>query len=129
MRKRIKIILMVSIAVLAIVVFLIYNGLQLMAIEDHYGDLQDVYYKSETGDLIIGNDKRVGFIKKLENRIYVDDNGCMKDLYNWVNENQQPLKFSVYRPEVTETFISKTTYNELENLVQEQKLKPIISSN
>ena len=120
---------MVSIAVLAIVVFLIYNGLQLMAIEDHYGDLQDVYYKSETGDLIIGNDKRVGFIKKLENRIYVDDNGCMKDLYNWVNENQQPLKFSVYRPEVTETFISKTTYNELENLVQEQKLKPIISSN
>lgn len=120
---------MISIAVMAIVVFLIYNSLQLMAIEDHYGDLQDVYYKTETGDLIIGNGKRAGFIKKLENRIYVDDNGCLKELYNWVNQEQQPVKFSIYRPEITESFINQPTFGEPNNLIQKQKLKPIISSN
>lgn len=122
-----KVILGVSIAVVAIVTFLILNGLQLMAIEDHYGDLQNVYYKSETGDLIIDSTKRVGFIKKFSDRIYVEENGCMKDLYNWVNQNQQPVKLSVYRPEISETLINHPSYKEVESLIQEQKLEPIIS--
>jgi hypothetical protein len=127
MKKRMKVILGVSIAVVAIVVFLIVNGLQLMAIEDHYGDLQSVYYKSETGDLIIDSNKRVGFIKKFSDRIYVEENGCMKDLYNWVNQNQQPVSLSIYRPEISETLINHPSYEEVESLIQKQKLEPIIS--
>ena len=120
-----KVILGVSIAVVAIVVFLIVNGFQLMAIEDHYGELQSVYYKSETGDLIIDSNKRVGFIKKFSDRIYVEENGCMKDLYNWVNQN--PVSLSVYRPEVPETLINHPSYEEVESLIQKQELEPIIS--
>lgn len=127
MKKRLKVILGVTIAVVAIVAFLIVNGLQLMAIEDHYGDLQSVYYKSESGDLIVDSNKRVGFIKKFSNRIYVEENGCMKDLYNWVNQNKQPVSISVYRPEITENLMKHPSFEEIENLIQKQELEPIIS--
>ncbi len=121
-----KVLVGVSIAVVAVVV-LIVNGLQLMAIEDQYGDLQDVFYKSETGDFIIDSNKRVGVIKKFSDRVYVEENGCMKDLYNWVNQNQQPVSLSVFRLEVTETILNHPSFEEVESLIQKQKLEPIIS--
>ncbi|MBX0333757.1 hypothetical protein K3G39_10965 [Pontibacter sp. HSC-14F20] len=127
MKKRTKVILGISISVVAAVVFLIVNGLQLMAIEDHYGDLQIVYYRSETGDLIVDNNKRVGYIKKYSDRIYVEEDSFMKDLYNWVNNDQQPVSIRVYRPEISETLIKQPSYEEIENLIQKQELEPIIS--
>lgn len=98
-----------------------------MKIEDHYGDLQSVYFQSKTGDLIIDSNKKVGFIKKHSDRIYVDENGCLKDLYNWVNQNQQSVKLKIYRINLLETSANNLNYEEIEGLIQKQKLEPIIS--
>jgi len=97
-----------------------------MAIEDHYGDLQTVYYKSETGDIIIDSNKRIGFIKKYPDRIYVEENGCMKDLYNWTYSENKPLKLSVYRVESSETLVNHPTFEQINNQIQKQKLEPLI---
>lgn len=38
-------------------------GLYSMEIEDHYGDLQDLYYQSSKGDIILNKSKsEIGFI-------------------------------------------------------------------
>lgn len=127
MNKRTKVIIGISVSVIAVIIFLIINGLHLMAIEDHYGDLQSAYYRAETGDVIVDNIKRIGFLKKLSDRIYVDENGCMRELYNWVYISQEPVKFKVYRPEIPETLTEDLSYNEFESLIKEKKLKPIVS--
>ncbi len=63
----------VSFTVLSAVVLLLVNGFHALNVEDHYGDLQRVYYEAEDGDLIIDNQNRYGFLKKISSRIYVEE--------------------------------------------------------
>lgn len=46
-------ILALTIGVLIFLIGMIALGFHAMEIEDHYGDLQDFYFKSRNGDLII----------------------------------------------------------------------------
>lgn len=126
MNRRTRIITGVSVAVLAAVVFLLVNGFRAMNIEDHYGDLQTVYYQAEDGDVIIDNRNRYGFLKKISNRIYVEEDDCLRDLNSWVHRSEPPVQFSVYRLVVDETWITSPSYPQMQRLIREQKLKPIV---
>ena len=59
-----KTLLRVSIALFIIVGFITWN-LYLMEIDDHYGDLQEVYFDSKSGDIIVNKQtKKFGIITK-----------------------------------------------------------------
>ncbi len=60
-----------------------------MEIEDHYGDLQETYFDSKNGDLIVNKKtKKFGFISKNWKRAYVitKQNDTL-DLYDLINTN------------------------------------------
>ncbi len=52
MKRRVKIIIIVIIIAIIGIVGFIGIGFYTMQIEDHYGNLQEIYYKSKNGDLI-----------------------------------------------------------------------------
>jgi hypothetical protein len=128
MKKHTKFILGVLAVVIGAVIYLLVDGLYAMDIEDHYGDLQTVYYQADDGDLIIDNKNRYGFLKKVSNRIYVEEDDYMRDLNSWVNISQSTVKFSVYKFKVYETWITRPSYVEIKRLINEQKLKAKISN-
>ena len=128
MKKRTIIILGVLGLAIGAVIYFLMDGLYAMDIEDHYGDLQAVYYQADDGDLIIDNKSRYGFLIKLSNRIYVQEEDCMKDLYSWVNISPAAVKFSVYKFTVYETWTTRPTYTEMKRLINERKLKPKIDN-
>jgi Na+/H+ antiporter NhaA len=63
MVKRLKIFISSFTGILLIIFTLISFGLWTMEIEDRYGDLQEVYYKSQDGDLILLENKQNGLNK------------------------------------------------------------------
>jgi hypothetical protein len=128
MSRRTKIITGISVAALSAVILLLVNGFHALNIEYHYGDLQTVYYRAEDGDVIIDNGNRYGILKKFSTRIYVEEDECMQDLISWVNRSQAPVKFSVYRLAVDETWITSPSYPQMQRLIREQHLKPIIGN-
>src|SRR6266516_2310809 len=94
MNQRSKIIFgLCGISVLAIVVFTAI-GLYAMAIEDHYGDNQEFFYKSKHGDIAVNRDTRE--FKKIEKswtRVFIIDDDKRVDLWTWLNKN----RIEIYR--------------------------------
>ena len=101
MNKKRRIILTAGLVAITSLLILCGYGLYLMSIEDRYGDFQEVYYNAADRDIIIINDKDVGFIKKLDGEVYVEQDECLKHLLNYMNE-----KIEVYHVEVMETYIN-----------------------
>jgi hypothetical protein len=128
MKKRIKVIIGISLITLLAFALLITVSLYTLDIEDHYGDLQNVYYKSESGDVVIDENKRVGFIYKISNRIFIDENDCLQDVNSWAYSGQQPVKLEVYRLDFNGTLIDYPTYQEIQDKIRRKKLKPIVTS-
>jgi len=94
--------IIIGIAVLVSVAFLfILYGLNLMTIEDKYGDFQELYYKIDKSDnyFVIIDNKEVGFIEKLDKEIYISMDDCMKHLLNYSNK-----KIEVYEFDLDETY-------------------------
>lgn len=73
MKKIIKpILIRISMVIIGSFAFILY-GLYLMDIEDRYGDLQQLYFDSKTGDIIINNmNGNIGLIEFNNRRIYVN---------------------------------------------------------
>ena len=93
----------------------------IMEIEDQYGDLQDFYYKSKSGDLIIfGDYEKIGKVNKTWKRIKVIDfDKDTVDLYNWFNDdNYSKGKMKLFRIK------KKITLHEL----KKEKIQPKIHS-
>ena len=94
MNRTTKILIRISIVVL-VLVFIIYQGLHLMDIEDRYGDLQDVYFNSESGDVIVNNlNKKTGEILLENNRVFVIDNNRKFELEDWLDPNSE-MKYNL----------------------------------
>lgn len=75
--------------------FMVYRGLYLMAIEDRYGDLQNVYFDSQSGDILVNNiNKKSGEILLENNRVYVIQNDKKFDLEEWLDPNSK-MKFNL----------------------------------
>jgi len=131
MRKKTKIILSALIGVALFFCGFIYFLGHLMAIEDHYGDLQQFYYQSADGDIILNHDnKKFGIIKKNSERIYVVDNKKVEmDLYHWVYiyDDFKESKIEVYRLQEPLN-LSKIKYEEVVGKVHENESELIIKN-
>ncbi|MDI9309505.1 MAG: hypothetical protein QM535_04765 [Limnohabitans sp.] len=77
-----------------------------MEIEDKYGEFYELYDKIESSEnyLVIINNKSFGFIKKLGNDIYIEEDTCLKFILNYTNS-----KIEVYKFNPRETFTKLTT--------------------
>jgi len=88
-------------------------GFYAMEIEDHHGDLQTIFYKSKTGDIILNeSNKEIGLVDKDWTRITVvsDDS---TDLYHWVYRNGGNPIIKIYRPRKNLNDLKVLTYDRL----------------
>tara|TARA_B110000967_G_C18398077_1_gene323242 strand:- start:205 stop:528 length:324 start_codon:yes stop_codon:yes gene_type:complete len=97
------IILTTIISLIGVAVFIGF-GLYTMEIEDHYGDIKELYYDSNSGDIIINKTTfEFGIIEKNWNRINVrTQKKDSTDLYNWIYKNGTETKAEIYRAEYGE---------------------------
>lgn len=130
MRKIIKYGLLIF-GVVTIAIFgLIGYGLYTMEIEDHYGDLQEMFYTSKNRDIII-NEKtyEFGIIEKNWTRVNIRTNEKdSTDLYNLIYKNGVEVKSKIYRPKKGEFKLNKIKYLEIKRLIDKAELK-LISEN
>tara|TARA_R110002051_G_C8538525_1_gene470746 strand:- start:324 stop:716 length:393 start_codon:yes stop_codon:yes gene_type:complete len=105
-------------------------GLYSMEIEDHYGDLKELYYDSENGDLIVNKTtSEFGIIEKNWKRINIrTQQKDSTDLYNWVYQNGTETKSEIYRVKNGETELNGITYSELEKRIENSDFKLIIKN-
>ncbi|MFD2248492.1 hypothetical protein [Pontibacter ruber] len=131
MGKRIKILAFALTASALLLCGFVYQIAHVMTIEDHYGDLQNFYFRSKNGDLILNLDsKKYGLIRKDSKRIQVVcKNHPGIDLYKWVYvyEDFRESKNEVYRSD-TIPDLSGLTYEEVVKLVRENKMELIIKN-
>jgi len=127
MKRRVKIIILTTIIALIGVAGFIGFGLYAMEIEDHYGDLQELYFDSKTGDIIINKTtSEFGIIEKNWKRINIrTQKKDSTDLYNWIYINGTETKTEIYRPKSGETQLNGITYSELKNMIDNSEFKLI----
>lgn len=98
-------------------------GLYLMEIEDHYGDLQEIYFESKSGDLIINKKtKSLGIISKNWKRAnIITKQKDTLDLYDFLHEN----KYEVLRGE--QYFdLNDLTFEKIVDLKNKNAIKSIL---
>jgi len=127
MKIRVKIIILTTIIVLIGIAGFIGFGLYAMEIEAHYGDLQELYYDSKTGDVIVNKTtSEFGIIEKNWKRINIrTQKKDSTDLYNWIYKNGTETKAEIYRLTSGETELNGITYSELKKMIDNSKLKLI----
>jgi hypothetical protein len=125
MNKVLKYGLLIFAIVIIIVVGLIGFGLYSMEIEDHYGDLKELYYDSENGDLILNKTtSKFGIIEKNSKRINIrTQQKDSTELYNWVYQNGIETKCEIYRAKNGQTELNRITYSELKKMIKKSELK------
>jgi hypothetical protein len=72
-----------------------------MDIEDRYGDLQNLYWNSKDGDLILNElDSNIGIVELDNRRIYVKDGNRLLHVEEWLDPNdRRKFQAAIYRPE------------------------------
>ncbi|MBD8082180.1 hypothetical protein [Chryseobacterium caseinilyticum] len=72
-----------------------------MEIEDRYGDLQEMYWKSENGDIVFNKlNSSSAVIEKDWRRIYVKINGKLINVDEWLDPNNKYIfDVVIYRPD------------------------------
>jgi len=122
-------ILIFGIIIITIVGFIGF-GLYLMEIEDNYGDLQELYYKSKSGDIIINKTtSEFGIIEKNWRRINIrTKTKDSTNLYNWVNHNRVKTKTEIYRGKFRANELNDITYSELKKRIEKSEFKLIIKN-
>lgn len=96
-----------------------------MEIEDHYGDLQELYYDSKNGDLILNKTTSdFGIIEKNWKRINIrTQKKDSTDFYNWIYQNGIETKAEIYRLKSGETKLYGITYSELKKMIEKSEVK------
>lgn len=96
-----------------------------MEIEDHYGDLEELYYKAKTGDIILNKTtSEFGLIEKNWKRINIGtQHKDSTDLYNWVYRSGIETKAEIYRPKTKLNNLEGMTYDELIKKINDSELK------
>ena len=127
MKRRMRIIILTTIISLIGVAVFIGFGLYTMEIEDHYGDIKELYYDSNSGDIIINKTTfEFGIIEKNWNRINVrTQKKDSTDLYNWIYKNGTETKAEIYRAEYGEPELNGISYSELKKKIESSKFKLI----
>jgi len=127
LNKKLKYGLLIIGTTLTLIIGFIGYGLYLMEIEDHYGDLKELFYASKDGDLILNKTtSEFGIIEKNWKRIKVNNSKEEPtDLYNWVYKNGIQTNSEIYRPSKKLNF-ENLNLNEINNLIESKNLKFII---
>lgn len=119
------------VAPIVLVLFVLFGwivfGLYLMEIEDHYGDLQQVYFDSKSGDIIVNKQsQKFGIITKNWKRadIITKENDTL-DLYELIYTNQVENKYEVFRSE-NELKIKELTFEKILDLRKKNLLETVI---
>jgi hypothetical protein len=118
-----------GIVIITVIGFIVF-GFYSMEIEDHYGDLQEFYYESKSGDIIVNKTTSdFGIIEKNWKRINIrTQQKDSTDLYNWVYQNGMETKSEIYRAKNGETELNGITYSELEKKIDNSDFKLIIKN-
>ena len=71
-----------------------------MDIEDRYGDLQNLYWDSKDGDLVLNKlDSSIGIVELNNRRIYVKDGNRLIHVEEWLDPNdKKKFQATIYRP-------------------------------
>lgn len=123
-----KIILRVLLFFLCLFVFMTWT-LYLVEIEDHYGDLQEIYFDSKTGDIIINKQtEEFGIISKNWKRaeVITKKNDTL-DLYDIIYVNQKENKYEVFRSK-KELKINELSFEKIVTLKKDNSLRTIIKN-
>ena len=93
-----RLIFFLLIAFISITIYL-YFILQMVDIEDRYGDLQNLYWNSKNNDIAVNlKNNECAIIEKFKNRIYVVKNGEKIDIEYWLNHSDVDYNVEIYRP-------------------------------
>ena len=125
----IKKILLSIVIILVVLSGWIVFGLYLMEIEDHYGDLQEVYFDSKSGDIIVNKQtQKFGIITKSWKRadVITKENDTL-DLYELIYVNQKENKYEVFRSE-KELKINKLSFEKIMELKKKKLIETIIKN-
>ena len=103
-------------------------GLHAMEIEDHYGDYQEIYYKSKDSDIIINEEtSEFGIVGKNWKRMNVrTKEKDSTDLYTFASKASYYSKIKIYRPKTEIEKIEQINFTDLQRLIVENKLKLIL---
>lgn len=120
MNRKLKVTLIISSLIVLAVAILIAVGLYGMAIEDRYGDNQDIFYSCTEGDIVVNHEtKEIGEIKKTWTRFYVVNNFDTIDTYSWWNDK----KIEVYKFTDSESVDKNFDYSDLNRMIEEGRLE------
>ncbi|WP_029269503.1 hypothetical protein [Flavobacterium sp. KJJ] len=123
-----KIVLRITILIIIIFGFIAF-GLYLIEIDDHYGDLQEIYFETKSGDIIINKQtKEFGVIAKNWKRadIITKENDTL-DLNEIIYKNQEESKYEVFRSE-QKFIIGELNYKKILELKRRNVLETIIKN-
>ncbi|WP_338761740.1 hypothetical protein WAF17_16095 [Bernardetia sp. ABR2-2B] len=128
MRKALKYGLLTSSIVIITVVGLIGFGFHTIEIEDHYGDYQEIYYKSKDSDLIVNEEtSEFGIVGKNWKRINIKTKEKdSTDLYTFASKGSYYSKIKVYRPKTTIERIEQMNFADVKKLISEKKIELIL---
>jgi hypothetical protein len=103
--------------------------LYLVEIEDHYGDLQEIYFDSKTGDIIINKQtEKFGIISKNWKRAdIITNNNDTLDLYDMIYTNQKENKYEVFRSK-KELKVDELSFNKILKFKNNNSLETIIKN-
>jgi hypothetical protein len=84
---------------LLLIIGIIFNGLHLMEVEDRYGDLQYLYWRSKDGNIIFNKvNSQVGIAELNKSRIYIKEGNQLLDLEEWLDPNDnRKFEAAIYR--------------------------------
>lgn len=125
MRKTLKYGLLIFGIVTIFLLGFIGLGFYAMEIEDHYGDLQELYYESKDGDIIVNKTTlEIGIIEKSWKRINIrTEKKDSTGLYNWIYQNGYETKTEVYRSKSGEIELTGVSYSAFKKMIDNSQLK------
>ncbi|WP_035648290.1 hypothetical protein [Flavobacterium sp. ASV13] len=117
-----KVIISLAILLFLFFVFIAW-GLYLTEIEDHYGDLQEIYFESKSGDLIINKQtKNFGIISKSWKRAnIITKQHDTLDLYTFINED----KYEVFRSDEN-LILNKLDFDKIIRLKSKKTIESVL---
>ena len=127
MKKKI----LIGVLVLGLGLFLILGfGLYLMEIEDHYGDLQELYYESHSGYIIVNEEvEEVGILSKNWRRLkIITDDQQQTDLYNWVYRKNEEASVAIYKLVNQNLEIDKLSFDQVKKMIDNSELTFVTSN-
>lgn len=121
----IRIIISVSTIIIGGFAFILYS-FYLMDIEDRYGDLQQLYFDSKSGDIIINNmNGNIGLIEFNKRRVFVNTGKKTLHIDEWLDpQNKHIINTDIYRPKFGREYLNLKR-NEIEKKLKSENLESI----